>query len=132
MVVYETLTDLLRQISQMETADDISRVADAEEQFLLYATPQEAAQIRDAFRQRSTELLQESQRQSEESLKILTQHGFVLDTTQWLTIARYAKKYGVSTQSVTNWIARGVIPSECVKDIPELNDIRLVKDQPYR
>lgn len=74
----------------------------------------------------------EFRRESEESLKILVEHGFVLDTTQWLTIARYAKKYDVSQQVVVNWISRGVVPADCVQEIPELNNIRLVKDQPYR
>ena len=56
----------------------------------------------------------------------------LLDMSDWLTIKRYAEKYGVTTQVVTNWIARDVIPADCVKDVPELNDLRLVKDQPYR
>jgi hypothetical protein len=58
--------------------------------------------------------------------------GNLLDMSDWLTIKRYAEKYDLSTQVVTNWIARGVIPADCVKDVPELNDLRLVKDQPYR
>ncbi|GAB3223917.1 hypothetical protein [Spirosoma arcticum] len=74
----------------------------------------------------------EFRRQSEESLKILMEHGFVLDTTEWLTIARYAKKYGVSQQVVVNWINRDVVPADCVQEIAELNNIRLIKDQPYR
>lgn len=56
----------------------------------------------------------------------------LLDMSDWLTIKRYAEKYSVTTQVVSNWIARGVIPADCVKDVPELNDLRLVKDQPYR
>ena len=56
----------------------------------------------------------------------------LLDMSDWLTIKRYAEKYGVTTQVVTNWMSRGVIPADCVKDVPELNDLRLVKDQPYR
>lgn len=71
-------------------------------------------------------------KESEESLKILSQQGFVLDTSQWLTIKRYAERYGVSTQNVTNWISRGKIPADCVQDLPELNNLRLVKDQPYK
>lgn len=76
--------------------------------------------------------LAEIQRQSEESLKILTEHGFVLDTTEWLTIARYAKKYDVSQQVVVNWISRGIVPVDCLQEIPELNNIRLIKDRSYR
>lgn len=76
--------------------------------------------------------LADAQRETAESLKILTQHGFVLDTAQWLTIKRYAEKYSVSQQVVVNWIGRGVIPADSTMVLPELNDIRLVKDQPYK
>ena len=78
------------------------------------------------------EELADVQRQSNESIKILTEMGFVVDTSQWLTIKRYAERYDLSMQVVTNWIGRGVIPSECTMELPELNGLRLVKDQPYK
>lgn len=76
--------------------------------------------------------LAEAEQQSAESLKIATQHGFVVDTAEWMTIKRYAEKYSVSQQVVVNWIGRGVIPSSCLMILPEFNDMRLVKDQSYR
>ena len=76
--------------------------------------------------------LADAQRQSDESLKIVEENGFVLDTSQWLTIKRYAEKYGVNMQEVGDWITRGIIPTDCVRDLPEINNIRLVRDQPYR
>jgi len=56
----------------------------------------------------------------------------LLNMGEWLTIKRYAERRGLTTQVVTNWIARGIIPTDCVRTVPELNDLRLVKDQPYR
>ena len=56
----------------------------------------------------------------------------LLDMSEWLTIKRYAERHGLTTQVVTNWIARSIIPADCVRTVPELNDLRLVKDQPYR
>jgi hypothetical protein len=56
----------------------------------------------------------------------------VLDMAEWLTIKRYAEKHSVSTQVVSNWIARGIIPADCMMELPELNDIRLVKDREYK
>lgn len=76
--------------------------------------------------------LAEAERQSAESIKVLQQHGFVVDTAEWLTIKRYAQKYGVSQQVVVNWINRGVVPADCTMILQEFNDMRLVKDQPYR
>lgn len=76
--------------------------------------------------------LVEAEQQSAESLKVLQQHGFVVDTAEWLTIKRYADKYGVSQQVVVNWINREVIPANCTMVLHEFNDMRLVKDKPYR
>jgi len=56
----------------------------------------------------------------------------LLDMGKWLTIKRYAQRRGLTTQVVTNWMARGIIPVDCVRIVPELNDLRLVKDQSYR
>lgn len=78
------------------------------------------------------EELADAQRNLEESLKIATQHGFVVDMTQWMTIKDYANKYNVGTQVVSNWISRGVIPKDATMVIAELNNIRLVKDQVYK
>jgi hypothetical protein len=76
--------------------------------------------------------LTNAQNESNQSLKLLQENGFVVDTTEWLTIKRYAERYGLTTQVVTNWMARGVIPADCTMTLPELNDLRLVKNQPYR
>jgi hypothetical protein len=76
--------------------------------------------------------LADAQRQTAETIAIATQNGFVLDLAEWLTIKHYAEKYNVSTQVVNNWISRGTIPADCTMVVPELNDIRLVKDQPYK
>jgi hypothetical protein len=76
--------------------------------------------------------LSDAQQQTTENIKIAQENGFVVDMAQWLTIKRYAEKYRVSQQVVVNWIGRGVIPANSTMILPELNDIRLVKDQPYK
>lgn len=76
--------------------------------------------------------LAQAQQEATQSLKLLQENGFVIDTAEWLTIKRYADRYDLSTQVVTNWIARGIIPANCTMTLPELNDLRLVKNQAYR
>ncbi len=128
----QSITVLLGLIARMKTADDIRHVGQVKARFYEYATAEEAIQVRNALRLRNDELIEETRRESDESLKILTATGFVLDTAIWLTIKRYADKYNLSQQVVVNWINRGVIPADAVQDVPELNNIRLVKDQVYR
>jgi len=76
--------------------------------------------------------LADAQEQTAKLVAIATENGFVLDTRKWLTIKRYAEKYNLSTQVVTNWITRGTIPADNTMTVPELNDMRLVLDQPYK
>jgi hypothetical protein len=70
--------------------------------------------------------------ESDTAIQLARESGVQVDLTQWLTIKRYAQRYGLTTQVVTNWIAREIIPAECTMSLPELNDIRLVKNQLYR
>lgn len=127
-----SITPVLNAIAVMTTDAEIDKASLLRDEALVGADKTQRDQIIQAWRRRNEELLNEFRRQGDESLKLLTQHGFVVDTTKWLTIKRYAEKYNLSTQVVTNWISRGTIPADSTLVLPELNDIRLVKDQPYR
>lgn len=70
--------------------------------------------------------------ESDASIRLAREAGVTIDLAEWLTIKRYAQRYNLTTQVVTNWISRGIIPADCVMDLPELNNIRLVKNQLYR
>ena len=69
--------------------------------------------------------------ESDKSLQILLEHGFVPDTAEWLTIKRYAQKHNVTIEQVTDWIESGVIPADCIQDIPVHGGIRVIKDIPF-
>jgi len=79
--------------------------------------------------------LEDFRKKSDESIAELKKHGFdlpIIDLSQWLTLKRYTEKYNLkSTSVVTNWIARGIVPADCTIVIPELNNIRLIKNQRY-
>ena len=70
--------------------------------------------------------------ESEKSIQLSTEAGLAIDLSEWLTVKRYAERHNLTTQVVTNWIARGVIPTDCTMVLPELNDIRLLKNQVYK
>lgn len=70
--------------------------------------------------------------ESDASIALAHESGLTVDLAEWLTVKRYAERYGLTTQVVTHWIARGIIPADCTLTLPELNDIRLVFNQPYR
>lgn len=126
------IRSLLEMIRTMRTDEEITQARIWRDDMMQDAAPSVIDRIRVAWRERNAELLEEFRREGDDSLKILTAHGFVLDTTKWVTIKHYAEKHGLQMNTVTNWISRGIIPPDCVETLPELNDIRLVKDQPYK
>lgn len=66
------------------------------------------------------------------AIALLTELGEKIELTDWVTITEYARRFELGGPNVvSNWIRRGVIPSENVRDFPELN-IRLIKAVAYK
>ena len=63
---------------------------------------------------------------------ILRHEGKSYSLSEWITIKEYAKRFNLNnTNTVSNWIKRGIVPAENILDIPELNNLRLIKAVPY-
>lgn len=79
------------------------------------------------------ELLAKGDKLIAEATTFLQQNGTKFPLTDWVTPAEYAKRFGLkSTNVVSNWIRRGIIPPENIFEVPELNNKRLIKAIPYR
>jgi len=77
--------------------------------------------------------LAESRAARQEAENWLSVNGETISLNEWLTAKEYAKRFGLeSTNVVTNWIRRGIIPPENIRVIQELNDLRLIKAIPYK
>ena len=67
----------------------------------------------------------------ENAMTILEVHGVSYPLTDWLTPKNYAKRFDLkSGEVVLNWINRGIIPADHIKEIPELG-LHLVKAVEY-
>ena len=85
------------------------------------------------MKQATQTLLQESDALINEVNSYLTRNGVTFNLSEWITLKEYARRYGLdSTNVVSNWISRGIIPSENVQEFPDLNGLKLVRAIPYR
>ncbi|WP_205748093.1 hypothetical protein [Dyadobacter luticola] len=50
---------------------------------------------------------------------------------EWMTLSDYCKKYQIKPSRLSNWIERGIVPNGNLIVIPELNGLKLIKNQPY-
>ncbi|MCE7070507.1 MULTISPECIES: hypothetical protein [Dyadobacter] len=77
-------------------------------------------------------LLSESREMLEEAKNYLSKDGKRYELHDWITIAEYCKRFNIpNTQTVSNWIKRGIISAENTVVIEEYNNIRLIKAIPY-
>ena len=61
------------------------------------------------------------------------QDGIRYELSQWVTLSEYASLHGLkSTNTVNNWINRGIVPPDCTVELRSLNSLRLIKNQPYK
>lgn len=67
-----------------------------------------------------------------EARDFLQKNGVSYNLGEWFTVKRYCEKFGITnTQTVSNWIRRGIIPPENVVVLHELNDLKLIKAVTY-
>jgi len=118
------VTKQIRAIATPEDMDSVSALIRAEEGTI---TPE----VQEALLEKLKEITIISRNAQQEAKAVLQLHGISYPLTDWLTPRNYAKKFGVkNTETVINWINRGVIPAEDVKEIEELG-IRLVRAVAY-
>ena len=127
-----TIDDLLNRINGLSTIADSELIRQAMSEFGQRATADEREAVKRALSKRLNELADAGEQALKDTDVFLQQNGVRYLLDEWLTVTNYAQKYGVDTQLVSNWIRRGVVPANCVVELNALNNIRLVKDQPYR
>ncbi len=119
---------LLEHIKAISTPEDMERVSE-----MIYQTlpGKMSEEISLALLNKLREVTKESKAARREVIAVLQLHGIDYPLTDWLTPKNYALKFGIkNTETVINWINRGVIPADCVKEIVEL-DLRLVRAKEY-
>ena len=63
---------------------------------------------------------------------LIEKNGRKYSLDEWITPAEYARRFNLKTTMViSNWIRRGIIPTENILHIPELNDLKLIKAVAY-
>lgn len=96
------------------------------------ANPSEQEVIKGVIKAKAKMMSMEANELIEQSKNYISTPEFVIDLNEWITIKEYAKRFEVaSTNVVSNWIKRGIIPSENVRTLPMLNGIKVIKAVKY-
>lgn len=118
---------MIAQIKAIDSVEDMERVA-----ALIRSQPgQMAPEVQQALLDKLAESTAQSKAARQDVITTLQIHGVSYPLSDWLTPKNYAKKFDLkSGEVVLNWINRGIIPEDHIKEIPELG-LRLVKAVEY-
>lgn len=61
----------------------------------------------------------------------LVVEGAEYDLHEWITISEYSRLHNLKVSRVQNWISRGVVPRNKVLAVPQLNNVKLIKNEIY-
>ena len=118
----------------LSAKDEISIDQSSKELKVYFNTANQSEQevIKGVIKAKAKMMSMEANELIEQSKNYISTPEFVIDLNEWITIKEYAKRFQVaSTNVVSNWIKRGIIPSENVKILPMLNGIKVIKAVKY-
>lgn len=133
---------LLDNLRNAHTFSELEGASKKCTDYFLTANETEKGELKQALLSKTQQIITASiqtRREAEKLLLELEENNVVLEINgqryplkEWLTIKQYCEKMGLnSTSTVTNWIKRGIIPTENILRIKQLNNLKLIKDLPY-
>lgn len=89
-------------------------------------------ETKEEFKANLQALLKDTDQMIKDAHAYLITQGQIVDLTDWVTIKEYCRRFNIkNTETVTNWISRGIVPAENIRVIEEFNNTRLIKAVPY-
>ena len=89
-------------------------------------------ETREEFQSRLNDLLNETDEMIKEARNYLITKGVPVDLSEWVTIKEYCRRFNIkNTETVSNWVKRGVIPAEDTMLVEEFNNTRMIRAKDY-
>jgi translation initiation factor 2B subunit (eIF-2B alpha/beta/delta family) len=140
----KTVMEIVQKIKNAKNNSAFDLATKEAAQFLINQTNDEPSknEIKLALKEMTDKILKESKRLIDETDDIIHQSqafrlvtvevgGKKYSSKEWMTYSNYCKNFNLnSTAVVTNWIKRGIVPSENLLFIKEMN-LKLIKAVPY-
>jgi hypothetical protein len=128
MTKQELITKYFNAQSEEEIQNSIKWMNEA----IRNATPEEKETLKAVVYAKNEMLIKESKDLLLQIDSVLATPDYTINLNEWITMKEYSKRFNLSTTNVvTNWIKRGIIPQENIRIIPMLNGLKLIKAVKY-
>jgi hypothetical protein len=128
MTKQELITTYFNAQSESEVQTSIELMNEA----IRNATAEDKETLKAVVYAKNEMLIKESNDLLSQIDSLILTPDFTINLNEWVTMKEYSKRFNLSTTNVvTNWIKRGIIPQENIRTVPMLNGLKLIKAVKY-
>ncbi len=123
---------IINNLLLAETDKEIEAAMKAIREEMDRANPEQKVMLRSIISAKVKMMSKEADRLIKECDTLLSTPEFTIDLNEWITMKEYTKRFHLSsTNVVSNWIKRGVVPPANIRILPMLNNLKLIKAVKY-
>ena len=115
-----------------QTEQEVEITMNEMKEAMKIATPEEKILLSEVVSAKNKMVIAELKRAIAEADNLIATPEFTIDLNEWITMKEYTKRFQLSsTNVVSNWIKRGLVPPSNIRILPMLNNLKLIKAIKY-
>jgi hypothetical protein len=127
-----TKQELITRYFNAQSEEEVQMSIELMNEAIRNATPEDKETLKAVVYAKNEMLIKESQDLLSQIDSVLATPDYTINLNEWITMKEYSKRFNLSTTNVvTNWIKRGIIPQENIRTVPMLNGLKLIKAVKY-
>lgn len=124
--------ELITKYFNAQSEEEVQKSIELMNEAIRNATFEEKETLKAVVYAKNEMLIKESKDLLSQIDSVLATPDYTINLNEWITMKEYSKRFNLSTTNVvTNWIKRGIIPQENIRTVPMLNGLKLIKAVRY-
>jgi hypothetical protein len=127
-----TKQELITKYFNAQSEEEVQTSIELMNEAIRNATAEDKETLKAVVYAKNEMLIKESNDLLSQIDSLILTPDFTINLNEWVTMKEYSKRFNLSTTNVvTNWIKRGIIPQENIRTVPMLNGLKLIKAVKY-
>ena len=127
-----TKQELITKYFNAQSEEEVQKAIELMNEAIRNATSEDRETLKAVVYAKNEMLIKESKDLLSQIDSVLATPDYTINLNEWITMKEYSKRFNLSTTNVvTNWIKRGIIPQENIRTVPMLNGLKLIKAVKY-
>jgi hypothetical protein len=127
-----TKQELITKYFNAQNEEEVQKSIELMNEAIRNATPEDKETLKAVVYAKNEMLIKESKDLLSQIDSVLATPDYTINLNECVTMKEYSKRFNLSTTNVvTNWIKRGIIPQENIRTVPMLNGLKLIKAIKY-